>query len=620
MRARRGRWLAAAALVAGGSYVASGSAPVVAVDVTVTVDSVGDTPDAAPGDGLCSDAAGVCTLRAAIEETEALPGNDSIAFAIPGGVVHRIVLGSALPVISTAGGVTIDGYTQPGSSANTLDAGSDAVIRIEIQGAGPNSFAGIDLRSSGSVIQGLALFDLRAPIRLEGIAATGNQILGNMIGTDAAGGSGQTAYVGGQRGVELESGASDNVIGAPGNANRNVIAGNGEHGVGLYFPGTDRNKIQNNLFGLSGDGASRVANHGHAVDINFNSSGNIVGGGPGEGNVISGSELSGVEISHDQSGGTTRDNLVTGNLIGTTPDGLSAPLFAINRQFGVNIEGNARCTDTCDDDVSYNRVENNTIFARRVGVMIWKGANNTVVTGNRIGVLDSGVVGESASTTQFGVLISTGAFDNLIEGNTIRGVQRGAHVRPDNIFPSDCLVTDGICPADASFATFGNTITQNSIDDITMGMGIDLYAQDPDTDVWIDGPQTAPSELSNGGILAPTFTSAVVSQVVVQACVGCEVEVFLTSEPICTLCWEAYGRGRTYLGTATADATGRVTFTSAQITAGSFVTAHATDSDGNTSEHSLRATVATSVGAVAIDDSAVPGPMRATRCSISDMC
>ena len=35
---------------------------------TFTVNSLGDTPDAVPGNGLCADAGGACTLRAAIEE------------------------------------------------------------------------------------------------------------------------------------------------------------------------------------------------------------------------------------------------------------------------------------------------------------------------------------------------------------------------------------------------------------------------------------------------------------------------------------------------------------------------------------------------------------------------
>ena len=43
-----------------------------------TVDSETDAVDAAPGDGQCRTAAGECTLRAAVQETNALAGPDQV--------------------------------------------------------------------------------------------------------------------------------------------------------------------------------------------------------------------------------------------------------------------------------------------------------------------------------------------------------------------------------------------------------------------------------------------------------------------------------------------------------------------------------------------------------------
>ncbi len=51
---------------------------------TFTVDSTADAPDLNPGDGVCSTASGACTLRAAIEEANAIPGMDLIE--VPAGV------------------------------------------------------------------------------------------------------------------------------------------------------------------------------------------------------------------------------------------------------------------------------------------------------------------------------------------------------------------------------------------------------------------------------------------------------------------------------------------------------------------------------------------------------
>ena len=49
-----------------------------AMAATFVVNSTGDTVDALPGDGICADAAGNCTLRAAVMETDALGGANTI--------------------------------------------------------------------------------------------------------------------------------------------------------------------------------------------------------------------------------------------------------------------------------------------------------------------------------------------------------------------------------------------------------------------------------------------------------------------------------------------------------------------------------------------------------------
>ena len=78
-----------------------------------TVRSVADTADASPGDGLCEDGSGDCTLRAAIEEVNALGGSGhTISFSIPGPAPHTISPGSALPPI--VAGVSIDATPSQG--------------------------------------------------------------------------------------------------------------------------------------------------------------------------------------------------------------------------------------------------------------------------------------------------------------------------------------------------------------------------------------------------------------------------------------------------------------------------------------------------------------------------
>ena len=59
---------------------------------TFTVDDTADTRDADRDDGLCADAAGACTLRAAVDQTNALPGHDTIV--LPAGV-YSLTLAAA---------------------------------------------------------------------------------------------------------------------------------------------------------------------------------------------------------------------------------------------------------------------------------------------------------------------------------------------------------------------------------------------------------------------------------------------------------------------------------------------------------------------------------------------
>ena len=101
------------------------------------VNSTLDTPDAAPGNGVCATAGAVCTLRAAIQEANALAGADTINFALGAGPYSIAVGAAGLPAITRA--VTINGYSQAGSSANTLAVGTNAVLLIELNGAATNS-------------------------------------------------------------------------------------------------------------------------------------------------------------------------------------------------------------------------------------------------------------------------------------------------------------------------------------------------------------------------------------------------------------------------------------------------------------------------------------------------
>src|SRR5436190_2608351 len=105
-----------------------------------------------------TDDTGTGSLRQAINDANGHAGLDTIAFNIPGTGVHTITPVTQLPSIT--GPVTLDGYTQPGSSANTLANGDNAILLIEINGAilGNNGNARVLLAgASGSTIRGLVI-------------------------------------------------------------------------------------------------------------------------------------------------------------------------------------------------------------------------------------------------------------------------------------------------------------------------------------------------------------------------------------------------------------------------------------------------------------------------------
>src|SRR5205809_2070147 len=101
---------------------------------------------------------------------------------------------------------------------------------------------------------------------------TGSQVIGNLIGPDAAG----TGTIANDSGVRID-GVANNVIGGTSSAARNIISGN-EFGVGITGIGATNNVVQGNLITGNGEGG---------VGISGGATNNKIGGTvPGAGNTI----------------------------------------------------------------------------------------------------------------------------------------------------------------------------------------------------------------------------------------------------------------------------------------------------------------------------------------------
>lgn len=98
---------------------------------TFTVNSTADAVDTNPGDGVCADGSGNCTLRAAIMEVNALPGADTIT--LPAGTYTLTIPGAGEDAAATGdlditGALTINGA---GAASTIIDGGGlDRVFEV----------------------------------------------------------------------------------------------------------------------------------------------------------------------------------------------------------------------------------------------------------------------------------------------------------------------------------------------------------------------------------------------------------------------------------------------------------------------------------------------------------
>ena len=244
------------------------------------------------------------SLRDAISLSNSWPTDTPkrIEFAIPqtdpgydptSGVV-TISPTSPLPEIDYP--VVIDGYSQPGAQANTLAVGNDAEIKVVLDGSRAGSAHGLQITEhAGSTVRGLAINRFSGSgIVLRGGGATGNKIEGNFVGTDASGGQdlGNGSY-----GVYLRY-ARRNTIGGTSPDARNVISGNGSHGVFVHdaFHHPTSNLVQGNHIGTDKGGRRALGNDLSGVYL-LGVDGDVVGGTQqGAGNVISGNKGDGVAV------------------------------------------------------------------------------------------------------------------------------------------------------------------------------------------------------------------------------------------------------------------------------------------------------------------------------------
>jgi hypothetical protein len=323
---------------------------------TFTVNSTQDFSDVNTADGVCDtidvDLLNPCTLRGAIQQANALAGMDTIHFDIFGGGVRTIEPKSQLPVVTQK--ITIDGYTQPGTTENTLVQGNNAVLRIELDGSSaPGAFLpdGLLISASDSVVKGLVINHFAG----EGVQLSGsdNRVEGNFIGTDPSGlGTNTGPEDPGNRlsGVIIAQGTSGNTVGGTTQEKRNIISANSGAGVRIS-DSSSSNKVQGNVIGRAKDGGL-LGNGRSGVEIS-GADDNLVGGNvSGASNDIAGN-----------GGGLSGGNGVTVSGAGSTGNRILRNSISDNEDLGIDLGSAAfgdgvTPNDPKDPDTGANALQN----------------------------------------------------------------------------------------------------------------------------------------------------------------------------------------------------------------------------------------------------------------------
>ncbi len=227
--------------------------------------------------------------------------------------------------------------------------------------------------------------------------------------------------------MAIASGASDNTVSG------DVLSNNGSYGVYIVDPGTTGNVVEGSFIGTDATGSYRLPNY-DGVIIQNGAADNLIGGTTtGTGDVISGNNWEGVDIS----GSGTDGNVVEGDDIGLNAAGTMA---LPNAESGVGIYGGA--SDNIIGGTSSVTSGTNSDAADAIsgngsnGVYITdSGTTGNVVEGNYIGTNAAG----SAAVPNYGsgVVILNGAADNIIggsstaagdiiSGNSVDGVDLGS--------------------------------------------------------------------------------------------------------------------------------------------------------------------------------------------------
>ena len=414
------------------AFVMKFSSVAASPSTTLAVNSTGDGSDTNVGNGTCdtggtnSQGATECTLRAALEEANALAGTYTIEFDMPSteaghsGGVWTIAPSNAFPAISSP--AIIDAATQTGYS------GSPIVI-LDGGGAGPSDGLVLDASADGTTVRGFLIRDWSGDGIEIRTGSDGNTITANYIGSltatgvDAGGAERNSGY-----GIRVLG--ATNLVGGPASADGNVISGNGTGSTGgIFVSGASASGtvVQHNLIGTDSSGATAVMNNLHGIRIQNATNTDVFD------NLVSGNNIHGVYVFDNGSTGTEILRNTIGTNAGATAalpngfDGIRLEGGSTNTVIGSPGNGNVIAGNSQEgitiNDNNANTIQANFIGTDSTGTQVLGNGGHGIFneafgsSNNLIGGPGAGE-GNTIAHNTIGVWLDSGT-DNTVIGNDI---------------------------------------------------------------------------------------------------------------------------------------------------------------------------------------------------------
>jgi Bacterial Ig-like domain (group 3) len=459
----------------------------------------------------------------------------------------------------------------PGASSNLVEGnfvGTDATGTKALPN-GTGTLAGIDIDNSTNNTIGGTTAAARNIVSGNGFGigefggqANDNLIEGNYVGLDVTG----SRLLGNvHSGISLEG--SNNTVSS------NVVSGNGDAGIVMFFASSFGNLVVGNFVGTDATGTVALGgNFNNGIELDGAPDNTIGGTTAAARNIVSGNAGNGIGLFLGSS-----NNLIDGNFIGTDVTGTVS--LGNNGLSGVLVASGAN-DNTIGGTLpgAGNLISGNAGLGTGVGFSD-SGTSGNVVQGNDIG---TDVTGSRAlPNLTVGVAIVAGASNNTI-GGTTPGAGNVIAFNGDEGTLIGSAPTVGITtPAGTGNAVLGNAIFSNT------GIGIDLGPHDGVTPNDSAG-HSGPNNFQNFPVLTSVTTAGGVATI--QGTLNSAENTTFRLEFFANAAGDpsGYGEGQTYLGFAsvTTDGTGQAAFTASfALPAGQpVVTATATDPAGNTSE------------------------------------